>query len=112
MNRKILYFINPISGPKRKGRLQDVLIKKTLEQKIFFEIFEKVQSLTGRSCEKTSVSGCLQALDAILDEDGRWSLKIEKATAEQISYDLPLQNSSPCGWNLPHERADAETEKT
>ena len=38
MNRKILYFINPISGPKRKIQLQDVLIEKTLGQKIFFEI--------------------------------------------------------------------------
>jgi diacylglycerol kinase (ATP) len=38
MNRKILYFINPISGPKRKMRLEDLLIQKTLEQKFFFEI--------------------------------------------------------------------------
>jgi len=38
MNRKILYFINPVSGPKRKIRLLDILIEKTLEQNIFFEI--------------------------------------------------------------------------
>jgi YegS/Rv2252/BmrU family lipid kinase len=38
MNRKILYFINPVSGPKRKTILQQVLIEKTLEQNIFFEI--------------------------------------------------------------------------
>jgi len=38
MNRKILYFINPISGTKPKTTLQEVLIEKTLEQNIFFEI--------------------------------------------------------------------------
>ncbi|HEY8689890.1 MAG TPA: YegS/Rv2252/BmrU family lipid kinase [Chitinophagaceae bacterium] len=38
MNRKILYFINPVSGPKRKMRLPEILIEKTLEQNIFFEI--------------------------------------------------------------------------
>jgi len=38
MKRKILYFINPVSGTKRKSLLQDFLIEKTLEQKFFFEI--------------------------------------------------------------------------
>lgn len=38
MNRKILYFINPISGPKRKLNLKDAIIESTLAQKIFFEI--------------------------------------------------------------------------
>ncbi len=36
--RKILYFINPISGIKQKSSLPDFLIEKTLEQNIFFEI--------------------------------------------------------------------------
>jgi YegS/Rv2252/BmrU family lipid kinase len=38
MNRKILYFINPVSGPKHRRLTPEVLIKKTLEQNIFFEI--------------------------------------------------------------------------
>jgi diacylglycerol kinase (ATP) len=38
MNRKILYFVNPVSGPKRRTILPEVLIKKSLEQNIFFEI--------------------------------------------------------------------------
>ncbi|MDB5224043.1 MAG: YegS/Rv2252/BmrU family lipid kinase [Chitinophagaceae bacterium] len=38
MNRKILYFINPVSGPKRNLLLEEVIIEKTLEQNIPFEI--------------------------------------------------------------------------
>ena len=38
MNRKILYFINPVSGPKRRKLTPEVLIEKTFEQNIFFEI--------------------------------------------------------------------------
>ena len=38
MNRKILYFINPVSGPRRRRLTPEVLIEKTLEQNIFFEI--------------------------------------------------------------------------
>ncbi len=38
MRRKILYFINPISGPRRKISIQDIIIKKTLRETIPFEI--------------------------------------------------------------------------
>ena len=38
MNRKILYFINPVSGPKQRRLSPELLIEKTLEQNIFFEI--------------------------------------------------------------------------
>ncbi|MEO6454401.1 MAG: YegS/Rv2252/BmrU family lipid kinase [Ginsengibacter sp.] len=38
MKRKILYFINPISGTSRKKSLEHIIRKKTLEQKINFEI--------------------------------------------------------------------------
>lgn len=38
MNRKILYFINPISGPLRKTSLQKIISEKTREQNISFEI--------------------------------------------------------------------------
>ena len=38
MMRKILYFINPLSGRKRKYPLEQLLIEATLEQNIFFEI--------------------------------------------------------------------------
>ncbi|MBA2250064.1 MAG: diacylglycerol kinase family lipid kinase [Chitinophagaceae bacterium] len=38
MNRKILYFINPISGPRRKISLHEIIAKKTLEKNIPFEI--------------------------------------------------------------------------
>lgn len=38
MNRKILYFINPVSGPNRKPLLKDAIVKKMHEQKIPFEI--------------------------------------------------------------------------
>lgn len=38
MTRKILYFINPFSGANRKTALKEMLIEKTLEQNIFFEI--------------------------------------------------------------------------
>ena len=37
-NRKILYFINPFSGPRRRSSLKDTIIEKTLEQEIPFEI--------------------------------------------------------------------------
>ncbi|MEP6596880.1 MAG: YegS/Rv2252/BmrU family lipid kinase [Ginsengibacter sp.] len=39
MNRKILYFINPISGPPRRTSLQKTIREITLEQNIPFEIF-------------------------------------------------------------------------
>jgi len=39
MSRKILYFINPISGPTRKTSLQKIITEKTREQNIPFEIF-------------------------------------------------------------------------
>ena len=39
MSRKILYFINPISGPLRKTSLQKIISDKTKEQNIPFEIF-------------------------------------------------------------------------
>ena len=38
MNRKILYFINPVSGPRRRSSLQQIITKKTQEQNISFEI--------------------------------------------------------------------------
>jgi YegS/Rv2252/BmrU family lipid kinase len=38
MRRSILYFINPISGPKRKLSISDLVAKKTSEKKIHFEI--------------------------------------------------------------------------
>ena len=38
MNRKILSFINPASGPKRRPLLQSIITDKTLEQQIPFEI--------------------------------------------------------------------------
>ncbi len=37
-NRKILYFINPVSGSNRNLHLEEKLIAATLEQEIFFEI--------------------------------------------------------------------------
>ncbi|MEO6328792.1 MAG: YegS/Rv2252/BmrU family lipid kinase [Ginsengibacter sp.] len=38
MKRKILYFINPISGPNRKKPLEYLIKEKTQEQKIDYEI--------------------------------------------------------------------------
>ncbi len=38
MTRKILYFINPISGTTRKNSFQKIISQKTAEQKIPFEI--------------------------------------------------------------------------
>jgi YegS/Rv2252/BmrU family lipid kinase len=38
MNRKILYFINPVSGPRRRSSLQQIISEKTQEQNISFEI--------------------------------------------------------------------------
>src|SRR6266705_3531464 len=38
MHRKILYFINPISGPRRKISIDNLIAKKTKEQNIHFEI--------------------------------------------------------------------------
>lgn len=38
MNRKILYFINPVSGPKRYPLLKNAITEKTAAQNIFFEI--------------------------------------------------------------------------
>jgi YegS/Rv2252/BmrU family lipid kinase len=38
MHRKILYFINPISGPRRKTSLQEIISEKTSAQNIPFEI--------------------------------------------------------------------------
>lgn len=38
MKRKILYFINPVSGPRRRSSLQQIITKKTQEQNISFEI--------------------------------------------------------------------------
>jgi YegS/Rv2252/BmrU family lipid kinase len=38
MNRKIIYFINPISGTGAKDFLQEIIKKKTTEQNISFEI--------------------------------------------------------------------------
>jgi YegS/Rv2252/BmrU family lipid kinase len=38
MNRKILYFINPVSGHRSKTSLQKVIIEKTAKQNIPFEI--------------------------------------------------------------------------
>lgn len=37
-SRKILYFINPFSGPRRRSSLKDKITEKTLEQEIPFEI--------------------------------------------------------------------------
>ncbi|MDQ6756005.1 MAG: YegS/Rv2252/BmrU family lipid kinase [Bacteroidota bacterium] len=39
MSRKIIYFINPVSGTKRKLPIEETIIKKNLERNIFFEIF-------------------------------------------------------------------------
>lgn len=38
MQRKILYFLNPISGPRRKQSLQQIIAEKTKEKNIPFEI--------------------------------------------------------------------------
>ena len=38
MNRKILYFINPVSGTRRRSSLRQIISKKTREQNIPFEI--------------------------------------------------------------------------
>ena len=38
MNRKILYFVNPVSGARRKPLLKNLIIERTLEQQIPFEI--------------------------------------------------------------------------
>jgi YegS/Rv2252/BmrU family lipid kinase len=38
MNRKIVYLINPISGTKGKSTLQDLVRRKTRQQKIDFEV--------------------------------------------------------------------------
>ncbi len=38
MNRKILYFINPVSGPRGKPLLKNLIIEKKVEQQIPFEI--------------------------------------------------------------------------
>jgi diacylglycerol kinase (ATP) len=40
MDRKIIYFINPISGTKGKSSLKDLIRRKTGEQKIDFEILD------------------------------------------------------------------------
>lgn len=44
MKRKILYFINPISGTGRKTSLEDVIRERTAEQKIHFEILPAEKS--------------------------------------------------------------------
>lgn len=38
MSRKILYFINPISGPGSKISIQNIIVKKNLRESIAFEI--------------------------------------------------------------------------
>src|SRR5438128_657122 len=38
MNRKILYFINPVSGPKRKPLLIEAITESTFAENIPFEI--------------------------------------------------------------------------
>ena len=38
MHRKIIYLINPISGTKEKSTLQEIIIKKTRDANIPFEI--------------------------------------------------------------------------
>ena len=38
MNRKILYFINPVAGPRRGSSLQQIITEKTQKQNISFEI--------------------------------------------------------------------------
>ena len=60
MKRKILYFINPISGPLRKRSLQDIISKKTKEQNIYFEIL-------------------------LAEKDGRYSFLKEKVIKEKIT---------------------------
>ncbi len=42
--RKIIYIINPVSGPKTKNNLQQFIEKKTGEQKISFQVFPSVTS--------------------------------------------------------------------
>lgn len=42
--RKIIYIINPVSGPKTKNNLQQFIEKKTGEQKISFQVFPSVAS--------------------------------------------------------------------
>jgi YegS/Rv2252/BmrU family lipid kinase len=39
MARKILYFINPVSGPKRKPQLKDYLVQRSIELEIPYEIY-------------------------------------------------------------------------
>jgi diacylglycerol kinase (ATP) len=60
MKRKILYFINPISGPHRKKSLEQIIIEKTKEQKISFEILHA-------------------------ERDGQYSFLKEKITKEKIT---------------------------
>ncbi len=38
MHRKILYFINPVSGPGSKASIQNTIVKKNLRENIAFEI--------------------------------------------------------------------------
>lgn len=38
MNRKILYFINPVSGPRRKPLLKNLIVERMHEKEIPFEI--------------------------------------------------------------------------
>ena len=38
MTRKIIYLINPISGTRKKAQVKDLIIRKTREAGIDFEI--------------------------------------------------------------------------
>ena len=44
MSRRIIYIINPISGPHRKSGLQKLIEEKTNQKKIPFKIFPSVES--------------------------------------------------------------------
>jgi len=44
MARKIIYLINPISGTRGKDSLHNLIVQKTREQRIPFEIFPTVES--------------------------------------------------------------------
>ena len=62
MNRKILYFINPVSGPRRKPLLIESITEKTLEQGIPFQI-----AFTNASAEYPEL------VDKIKNEGNYWA---------------------------------------
>ena len=58
MTRKIIYLINPISGTRKKAQVKDLIIRKTREAGIDFEIlpskangqYENLQQIIRKEC--------------------------------------------------------------